>query len=119
MQRALHATKPRRTQPAPQASGLSEIALRIDAQGGNSVDGSFLEEGEAQTRLAAAGHPDAHGVCGQVFRIVENRNLGWLAKVWIEDSAQVELAEPLDVDHGCSGSITALSSKSFRAISYS
>ena len=58
---------------------IAEIALGIDDDRGDAVDGRFFEQRQAEARLAAAGHADADGVRGQVLRVVEQQFIGRLA----------------------------------------
>jgi len=50
---------------------VADVAFRVDRDRWHAVDGGLLEQRQAQAGLAAAGHADAHGVRGQVARVVE------------------------------------------------
>ena len=69
---------------------VAEIALRVDADGRDAVDRRFLEQREAQPGLAAAGHADAHRVCGQVLRVIEHQIVPECIRLRIELAPQVE-----------------------------
>ena len=49
---------------------VAEVALGIDGDDRDAVDGGFFEQRQAEARLAAAGHADAHGVGGEVLGVV-------------------------------------------------
>ena len=56
---------------------VPDIALRVDRQRRNSIQRGFFEQGEAEAGLAAARHPENHGMRSQVARIVhEGRRRG-------------------------------------------
>ncbi len=60
---------------------VREIALRVDGEHRQAVDGGFFDERDAETGLAAAGHADADGVRQQIRRVVEHR-FGSCAAAW-------------------------------------
>jgi hypothetical protein len=53
---------------------VGQIPFGIDHQGGNAVEQGLLEQRQAQAGLAAARHPDAHGVGDEVLRVVEEES---------------------------------------------
>ena len=66
----------RRCSPGNVSIRFDEIALGIDGEHREAVDGRLLDERDAQAGLAAAGHADADGVRDQVRRVVEHRDIG-------------------------------------------
>ena len=90
---------------------VREIPLRIDDEGRDVVDRRLFEQGEAQARLAAAGHADADGVGDEVLRVVEDQVFGIvLLRRLVVVRTEVKDAELLEVLHGCSVSSVAESS---------
>jgi phosphoserine aminotransferase len=49
---------------------ITQITFGIDDDRGNVIDRGFLEEIDAQSGLAAAGHAHADGVRYEIFRVV-------------------------------------------------
>ena len=78
---------------------VAQVALGIDGDRRDAVDGRFFEQREAQARLAAAGHADADGVRGQILRVVQQQLVAQLLRRRVEFTAQVEDAELLEVRH--------------------
>ena len=55
---------------------IAEVTLGIDDQCRNAVDGRFLDERQAETRLAAAGHANAEGVRHEILGVIEQQVIG-------------------------------------------
>ncbi len=51
---------------------IAEVALRVDEDGGDAIQGGFLEQGEAEAGLAAARHADTDGMGGEILGVVED-----------------------------------------------
>jgi hypothetical protein len=51
---------------------IREIALGVNDDRGNAVDGCLFEEVDAQAGLARAGHADDHAVRGQIAGVVHD-----------------------------------------------
>jgi hypothetical protein len=66
-------TEVRRAQLGKVEQQIAQVALGIDGDGGDAIDGGLFEERDAQTRLATARHADANGMGGQVLRVVEGQ----------------------------------------------
>ena len=71
---------------------IREVALWIDRQHRNPVDRRLLDEADAESGLATAGHADAHRMRDQVLRVVEDR-FG-LARARCEVVALAEIEQP-------------------------
>jgi hypothetical protein len=71
---------------------VAEVALRVDADGGNAVDRGFLEQRQAQTGLARSGHAHAHRMRGQVAGIVKDQVLTQRVGSGIELPSEIERA---------------------------
>ena len=71
---------------------VSQVAFRVDNERGDAVHGGLLEKRDAQPRLAAAGHADAHTVRGQVARVVEQEVVRRFA-IGADFAAEVKLTE--------------------------
>jgi hypothetical protein len=71
---------------------IAEIALGVDADGRHAIDGGLFEQRKAQARLARARHPHAHGVRGQVLRVVQDQVVLERVRGWIVFTTQVEHA---------------------------
>ena len=67
--------------------GVGHIALGIDHQGRNAVQGGLFQQVDAQAGLARAGHADHDRMGGQVSRVVEQRLVGSFVLFWVEDAA--------------------------------
>ena len=52
---------------------VAEVAFGIDADRRDTIDRGLFEQRQAKTGFAAAGHPYADGVRGQVFGVVEDQ----------------------------------------------
>ena len=97
-----HGLKVRRREIRKREQQIAEIALRVDADGRDAVDGGFFEQREAQARLAAAGHAHADRVRGEVLRVVEDQVVERRALArGIELAPEIENAELFVVLHGC------------------
>ena len=55
---------------------VGDVTLRIDRDRRNAVDRRFLEQRQAQPRLAAARHAETDGMGHEIAGIVENRPVG-------------------------------------------
>jgi hypothetical protein len=82
---------------------IGEVALGIDDEGGDAVDRSLLEQGEAEAGLAAARHAHAHRVGDQVLRVVQHEPGRRLPRRQIPGASEVEDAELLEVGGGGHG----------------
>ncbi len=97
----LRAASPASTQGAKSADlqlrkgqqQIAQVALRIDRDSGNAVDGGFFEQREAQAGLAAAGHADANRVRRQVARVIQEEIGSVRAARRIDFAAEIEGAE--------------------------
>lgn len=78
---------------------IAQISLRIDDDGGNSVQGSLFEQADAQPGLAAARHAHAHGVGHEILRVIEQKLLLLLALLEIVVLAEVEAPQLFIVLH--------------------
>ena len=80
---------------------VAEVALGVDADRRHAVDRGFLEQREAETRLAAARHADADRVCRQVLGVIKDEVVLERVRARVEFLAQIEDAQFLVVDsHG-------------------
>ena len=79
------------------SSEIREVALRIDDDDGNAVDGGLLDDRDAEAGLAAAGHADAERVGDEILRVVQHQIGSRLLAVGVEPSAEVEGAELFEV----------------------
>ena len=78
---------------------VAEVALRIDDDRRDAVDGGLLEQRQAEPGLAAARHADADGVRDEIARVVEQQVVPALLFREVERLAEVERAELLEVLH--------------------
>src|SRR5690606_31568647 len=76
---------------------VPEVPLRVDGQHVHAIDGGFLDQADAEARLAVAGHADDDGVRGEVVGVVEQRLVGGGKRVRVHFAAAVEGAEFLEV----------------------
>jgi len=79
---------------------IREIALRIDRQYRDAIDGRFLDERDPEAGLPAAGHADAHGVRQQILGVVEERFRRSGARCEVVLLSEVEETELLVGRHG-------------------
>jgi hypothetical protein len=86
-------------QPREGQQQVAEVALGIDGDHGQAVDGSLLDQRDAQARLAAARHADADGVRHQVLRVVQNGLIAGLFRPNVVLAAEVEDTQLLEVLH--------------------
>ena len=86
-----------RLEPGEREQQVGEIALGIDDDGRDAVDGRFLDQRQAQAGLAAAGHADADRVGDQVLRVVEDQAVLRLLLLPVIGPAQVEDAQLLEI----------------------
>ena len=56
---------------------ISEVSLRIDDDGRDSIEGGFFKKGQTKTGLPTAGHTDADGMSDEITRVVEHRERRW------------------------------------------
>ena len=78
---------------------IADVALGIDYERRNTVDGRFLEQIDAKSRLAAAGHSDANGVRYQVPAVIQHCFLSGLAGRRIVFASQIERSKFFDILH--------------------
>ena len=78
---------------------VAHVALGIDHQRGDAVDGRLFEQADAEAGLAAAGHADADRVGHQVLRVVEHLPVARLARLQVVRPAQIEGAQLLVALH--------------------
>ena len=79
---------------------VGQIALRVDEEHGDAVEQRLLDEREAEAGLAAARHPDAHGMGDEILGVVEEEpGLGLLGPEVVR-TPEVEDAELLEVGGG-------------------
>ena len=78
---------------------VGQVALGVDGQGGDAVDGRLLEETDAEAGLAAAGHAHAEAVGGEVLGVVEQQLGEGLLRLRVPATAQVEDTQLLVVLH--------------------
>ena len=83
---------------------IGYVALRVDGDDRHAIERRLLEQREAQTGLAAARHPHAHGVRDEVARIVQHKTVTRPAGGQVVRPSEVEEAELLVVLHGDSSS---------------
>ena len=76
---------------------IGEVALRVNDDDRNGVDGSLLDDRNTKPGLAASRHADAQGVRHEILGVVEHELLGRLLGVRVEPAPQVEDAELLEV----------------------
>ena len=79
---------------------VREITLGIDEDGRDAVDRRFLDQGQAEAGLAAAGHAHADRVGDQIPRVVEDEIRARFSGRGVEGSPEVEHAQLLVVRHG-------------------
>jgi hypothetical protein len=78
---------------------VRDVALGVDDQRRDAVEGRFLEQRDAQAGLAGAGHADADGVRRQVLRVVQQRRGRKRPGGGVVLAAEIEDAELLEVLH--------------------
>jgi hypothetical protein len=88
----------RRRQPGELQCEVPQVALRIDGEGRNAVDGQLLEQRDGEARLAAAGHAHDDPVRGQVAGVIQQQLVQRTARR-IVAAAEVEHAELFVVLH--------------------
>jgi hypothetical protein len=69
---------------------VGQVALGIDDDGGNAVQGGFFQQANAQASLAGAGHTRHHGMGGQISGVIVERLVEGFALDWVVDSSEVE-----------------------------
>jgi len=72
---------------------IAEIAFGIDRDGRDTVDCRLLEQGNAESRLAAAGHADTDCVRRQILRIVQHGAVGGPALRKVVFATKVKCSE--------------------------
>ena len=78
---------------------VAEVALRIDHDRRNAIDRGLLQQVDADARLAAAGHADAHGMRDEIRRVVQQvSRLGGL-RGRVDRAPKIEESELLVVWH--------------------
>ena len=83
---------------------IAEVALGIDDDGGNVIDGRFFEKRETEAGLAAAGHADADRMGHQILRIVQQPARLRLFRGEIIRAADIKDAELFEILCGGWGS---------------
>ncbi len=78
---------------------VAQIALGVDRDHGDAVDGRFFDQRQAQAGLAAAGHADADGVRDQIAGVVEHQVVERPTRVHVELAAEIEQPQLLEVLH--------------------
>ena len=78
---------------------VAQVPLRIDRDDGHAVDRRFLNQSQAESGLAAAGHPDTQGVGHQIARIVKDRFFERFPRFEVVFTAEVEQAKLLEILH--------------------
>ena len=78
---------------------VAQVALRVDGDGRHAVERGLLQQGDAQAGLAAARHPHAQRVGGEILRLVEERLVASLPRLRVEYPAEVEHAQLVEVVH--------------------
>ena len=74
---------------------IPEIALRVDGQHGDAVDGRFLDQRDPESRLAAPGHADDDGVRQEIAGVIEEEIVEARARAEVELLAEIEESELL------------------------
>ena len=69
---------------------IGQVALGVNHQGGDALQGGLFQQGDAQAGLAGTGHSGDDGVGGQVGGVVEERLVEGFASGGIEKAAEVE-----------------------------
>ena len=72
---------------------VREVAFGVDYDGGDAVNGGFLEESDAESGFAGACHADADGVGDEVFGVVEEGEAGVLFFAEVEDAELFVIGE--------------------------
>ena len=67
---------------------VGDISLWVDGQRRDAVQGSLLQQVDAQSGLARPGPADHHRVGSQVVRIVQQRLLAGLSRLRIMNSSR-------------------------------
>jgi len=70
---------------------VGEVAFGIDDDRGDALDGSLLQQADAQARLARAGHAGDDGMCGEICRVIEQGFIEQLAPLKVIQFPQKEL----------------------------
>ena len=84
---------------------VAQVSLGIDRDHRDAVDRRLFQQGDSQPGLAAAGHPHANGVRGQVLRLVEQQVRRDLALLQVIGLAEVKKPELFVVLHGFPGPV--------------
>ena len=78
---------------------VAQVALGIDDDGRDAVEGRLFEQADAEARLAAAGHAHADGVGHEVLGVVEQQIVLERARGQVVGPTQVERPQLLEVLH--------------------
>ncbi len=78
---------------------VGQVALGVDDDRRDAIDGGFFQQTDAEAGLATPRHAHAHAVSDEVLRVVQEEAAGLLAGQ-IVLAAQVERAQLLKVFHG-------------------
>ena len=72
---------------------VGHVALGIDDQGGDAIEGRFFQQDDTQAGLAAAGHAQADGVGRQVAGIIVHSLIEGLALRQVILLSQIEACQ--------------------------
>ncbi len=86
---------------------IGQVALGVDHDRRHAVERCLLDDADAQPRLARAGHADAHGVRGQILRVVEDVAVLQRLGLDVVRLAEVEAPKSFDLIHGASPRLVA------------
>ena len=78
---------------------VREIALGVDEDGGNTVEGGLFEQAETEAGLSASRHADADRVRHQIFRVVEEQLVPRLLGADVVLAAEIERSQLLVILH--------------------
>ena len=78
---------------------IREVALGVDHDRGHAVERGLLDHAHAEAGLARTGHAHAHGVRGQVLRVVEDVAVLDRLGLGVVLLAEVEAPQPFDSVH--------------------
>ncbi len=92
-------TKVGRPQLGKRQQQVAQVSLRIDGDRRDAVQGRFFQQRQAQPRLAAAGHPHAHGVRRQIARLVEQLHVAARTAGQVVLAAEIKLVRLLELRH--------------------
>jgi hypothetical protein len=76
---------------------VRQVALWVDKNTGDAVDGCFFEEVDAQPRFAGAGHAHDDAMRGQIGRVVKHGTIEHFLRGQVVLATEVEAGRPVDV----------------------